>query len=87
MTLHRVTLFYSYDVPCRDAVLMHLYASLIAWKESGRIKQKTLEKQRAWQDSNLRHSAPETVRTTPWDQRKSISMRFMHHHLYTIRQE
>ena len=39
---------------------------------------------RAWQDSNLRHTAPETVCARLRFQRKPISTQFLSHHLRTI---
>ena len=57
--------FHSYDVPRRFDILTHLYTSPSAWKESRRVIQKAKDVQRAWQDSNLRHTAPETVALSP----------------------
>ena len=40
--------------------------------------------ERAWQDSNLRHTVPETVATSLRYQRMPISMRFLSYHLRII---
>jgi hypothetical protein len=65
---------------------MHLYTSLSAWKELGRVRQKTQEVQRAWQDSNLRHTAPETVAARLRVTGKPLSMRFLRYDFCTISQ-
>jgi hypothetical protein len=41
-------------------------------------------RKRAWQDSNLRHTAPETLYARLQFDEKLISTRFLSHHLRTI---